>query len=37
MRAPSRAASLPPPVGGWDALSALADMPPDHAVTLDNW
>lgn len=37
MRAPSRAVSLPPPVGGWDALSALADMAPDHAVTLDNW
>lgn len=33
----ARAVSLPPPVGGWNALDALADMPPDHAVTLDNW
>lgn len=33
----TRATSLPPPVGGWNTLDALADMPPDHAVTLDNW
>lgn len=34
---PSRSASLPPPVGGWNARDALADMPPTHAVVLDNW
>lgn len=33
----ARAKSLPPPVGGWDALNALADMPPENAVQLDNW
>ena len=33
----ARATSLPPPVGGWNTLDALADMPPDHAVQLDNW
>jgi hypothetical protein len=32
-----RAGSMPPPVGGWDARSALADMPPQNAVVLDNW
>ena len=26
-----------PPVGGWDASSAIADMPEDRAVILDNW
>lgn len=25
------------PVGGWDAVSALADMPGDRAVSLVNW
>jgi hypothetical protein len=30
-------ASIPAPVGGWDAVSALADMPADRAVVLDNW
>jgi hypothetical protein len=30
-------ASIPAPVGGWDAVSALADMPTDRAVVLDNW
>jgi hypothetical protein len=35
MNAVSRA--LPPPVGGWDTREALADMPSDHAVILDNW
>lgn len=25
------------PVGGWDAREALADMPPENAVQLDNW
>ncbi len=33
----SRATSLPPPVGGWNTLDALADMPTEDAVTLDNW
>lgn len=28
---------MPPPVGGWDALSALADMPIENAPRLDNW
>lgn len=25
------------PVGGWNVRDALADMPADHAVILDNW
>jgi hypothetical protein len=29
--------SIPAPVGGWDAVSALADMPEDRAVALVNW
>lgn len=29
--------SLPPPVGGWDTRTALASMPPQNAVILDNW
>ena len=29
--------SVPAPVGGWDTLSPIAAMPPDHAVLLDNW
>ncbi len=28
---------LPPPTGGWDAISPLANMPADRAVKLDNW
>lgn len=28
---------IPAPTGGWDAVSALADMPEDRAVSLDNW
>ena len=32
-----QAASLPAPTGGWDAISALANMPPDRAVQLDNF
>lgn len=28
---------LPAPVGGWDAISPLANMPVDRAVQLDNW
>jgi hypothetical protein len=30
-------ASIPAPVGGWDAVSSLEDMPPDRAPVLDNW
>lgn len=33
----SRVRSLPPPTGGWDTETALADMPPENAVILDNW
>lgn len=29
--------SVPASVGGWDTLSPIAQMPPDHAVVLDNW
>lgn len=29
--------SIPAPTGGWDAVSALADMPEDRAVELINW
>ncbi len=29
--------TVPAPVGGWDANSALADMPPENAVVLDNF
>lgn len=28
---------MPAPVGGWDAISPLANMPVDRAVRLDNW
>lgn len=39
MRVPVRARSLtvPAPVGGWNASSALDDMAKDEAVTLINW
>ncbi len=33
----ARGASIRAPVGGWDAVSALADMPEDRAIVLDNW
>lgn len=36
-RAPSRSQSLQAPTGGWDTETALADMPADHAVIMDNW
>lgn len=38
-RVPIRARShtVPAPVGGWNASSALDDMPPDEAETLINW
>jgi hypothetical protein len=29
--------SIPAPTGGWDAVSALANMPKDRAVRLTNW
>ncbi len=29
--------TVPAPTGGWDAISALADMPANRAVQLDNW
>ncbi len=29
--------TLAAPVGGWDALSAIADMDEENAVILDNW
>lgn len=36
-RTVARAAQITAPVGGWDASSALADMPGDRAVQLKNW
>lgn len=33
----ARGASIRAPVGGWDAVSALADMPENRAIILDNW
>jgi hypothetical protein len=33
----SKGTSIPAPVGGWDAVSALADMEEDRAVVLENW
>lgn len=33
----ARGASIPAPVGGWDAYSPIAQMPPTSAVQLDNW
>lgn len=32
----AKSASIPAPVGGWDKREALADMPQDRAVILDN-
>jgi hypothetical protein len=32
----ARTVSVPAPVGGWDAQSAVADMPIQNAVILDN-
>lgn len=34
---PAITKTLPAPTGGWDAREALADMPEDRAVILDNW
>lgn len=36
-KAPARSTALPPPVGGWDTRNALADMPVENAIILDNW
>lgn len=33
----AKSASLPPPVGGWNARDSLYDMPPQDAITLENW
>lgn len=33
----SDGASIPAPIGGWDAISPLANMPPTNAVRLINW
>ena len=33
----SNGVSIPAPVGGWDAQSPLAAMPPQNAVILDNF
>lgn len=33
----ARGMSIPAPVGGWDAISPLASMPPENAVELVNW
>lgn len=33
----ARTASVPAPIGGWDAQNALADMPLENAVILDNF
>lgn len=36
-RAVAQPASLPAPVGGWNARDALGEMPPMDAVYLENW
>ena len=33
----AQVSSFPAPVGGWDAISPIAQMPPDRAYQLDNW
>lgn len=35
-KAVSRTASVPAPIGGWNTISAIADMPPADAILLDN-
>ncbi len=37
MRMVSVAQSLPPPIGGWNARDAIANMEPTDAVTMLNW
>jgi hypothetical protein len=36
-RAKTFSASLPAPVGGWNALDSVAEMPPTDARFLENW
>lgn len=36
-KAVAQGVPIPAPVGGWDAISPLANMPIDRAVALDNW
>lgn len=33
----AQVSSFPAPVGGWDAISPIAEMPPNRAYQLDNW
>lgn len=33
----ARGSSFPAPTGGWDAISPLANMPPENAIRLENW
>src|SRR5258708_2888780 len=33
----AQALPFPPPVGGWNVRDALAAMPPEDAIVLDNW
>lgn len=33
----ARPASVPASIKGWDQISSLADMPPDHAVVMNNF
>lgn len=37
IRPVARSHTIPAPTGGWNASSALDDMPPDQAETLINW
>jgi hypothetical protein len=37
LRQRSVSTTAPPPIGGWDTRNALADMPMENAVILDNW
>jgi hypothetical protein len=36
-KAVARSATVPAPVSGWDAISPIASMKPDHATLLDNF
>lgn len=36
MKSVSKTTSIPAPIGGWNTVSAVADMPPTDAVLLDN-
>lgn len=33
----SKGTSIPAPIGGWDTMSPISDMPPQNAVELVNW